>query len=347
MNCNIVYHYSLAIQTPITSCLLCSITMPKSNIASIEYSCLVCNKTFPSQRALSVHVTKSLFCIEFGKSKTFSISRPQLHIAPDQNLSTTFVKENNTAEMLQLQTSNDNPESNDNFDNFDDHISLKETLETSTDNENMEQDDDNSKNVYKSGYIQNLQHEITLLKILNRIGTPLYAYNEIMKWAYNAHVANYKFDTKNKTYHQVVNHLEGLLNMEGFRPKNITVKLWGDEKETNVVVFNVPTLLASLFNDTELNQCSNLVVNSTNRFGKYIPKDNRLGEVNSGWWYNTAYNNMVQDPDNDFLCPLILSNDKTTISDMGELHVDAIFMTTSIFNTKVRYAAPIKFCNII
>lgn len=321
--------------------------MPKSKIASIEYLCLVCNKTFPSQRALSVHITKSLFCIEFSESKTSSISRPQLYIATDQNLSTTFVKESSTDKLLQLETSNDIPESNNNFDNFDNHISSKETLETVTANEKMEPIDDHTENVYMSGYIQKLQHEISLLKILNRIGTPLYAYNEIMKWAYDAHVANYNFDTKNKTYHQVVNHLEGLLNMEGFRPRNISLKLLGDEKETNVVVFNVPILLASLFNDTELNQCGNLVVNSTNRFGKYIPNDNCLGEVNSSRWYNTAYNNMVQDPNNNFLCPLILANDKTTISEMGDLHVDAIFMTTSIFNTKVRYVVSIFFCNII
>jgi hypothetical protein len=35
------------------------------------------------------------------------------------------------------------------------------------------------------------------------------------------------------------------------------------------------------------------------------------------------------------LCPLILASDKTTLSDMGDLHVDAIFMSTSIFNFKV------------
>ena len=35
----------------------------------------------------------------------------------------------------------------------------------------------------------------------------------------------------------------------------------------------------------------------------------------------------------------LLASDKTTISEMGNLQVDAIFMTTSIFNTQVRNTA--------
>lgn len=103
----------------------------------------------------------------------------------------------------------------------------------------------------------------------------------------------------------------------------------------DVVVYNVPTLLASLFNDTELNQYKNLVVNPNDRYAKFMSHDNWLGEVNSGHWYNTAYKNLVKDFDKDFLCPLILASNKTTLSEMGDLHVDAIFMTTSIFNTQV------------
>jgi len=103
----------------------------------------------------------------------------------------------------------------------------------------------------------------------------------------------------------------------------------------NVVVFDVKKIIASLFEDNNLNQYENLVVNHTNRFSKYEPIDNRYGEVNSGLWYNNAYENCIKDKDKDFLCPLILASDKTTLSEIGDLHVDAIFLTTSLFNTKV------------
>ena len=73
------------------------------------------------------------------------------------------------------------------------------------------------------------------------------------------------------------------------------------------------------------------------QFGRYIPTDGRLGEVNTGLWYNNTYNNCISNPEEEFLYPIILASDKTTLSDMWDLHVDAIFMSTSIFDIKVSY----------
>ena len=106
-----------------------------------------------------------------------------------------------------------------------------------------------------------------------------------------------------------------------------------------VVVFDMKKMIASLFEDPTLNQCKNLVVTSNNRFTKYELQDERYGEANSGMWYQNAYSNCVQDPDKDFLCPIILASDKTTLSDMGDLHVDAIFLTLSLFNVQVSFPA--------
>ena len=89
-------------------------------------------------------------------------------------------------------------------------------------------------------------------------------------------------------------------------------------------------MLISLFNNPDLNQYKNLVVNESDRFAKYEPVDNRFGKINSGVWYNTAFDICITNPETDFLCPLVLASDKTTLSDMGNLHVDAIFMTTSL-----------------
>ena len=136
-------------------------------------------------------------------------------------------------------------------------------------------------------------HEINLLKILNNLGTPLYAYNYIIKWANNAHAAKFNFDTKYKTYHQLIKHLEQMLGMQAFCSETISVSLKGGMDEVNVVMFDVPTLIASLFHDIDLNQYENLVVNPYDRFGKYDPVDNRFGEVNSGQRYNKAYKNMI------------------------------------------------------
>ena len=94
-------------------------------------------------------------------------------------------------------------------------------------------------------------------------------------------------------------------------------------------------MLISLFDNHKLSHMDNLVVNEHDLFAKYDPEDNRYGEINSGTWYNKAYQTCIKNPEEDFLCPIVLANDKTTLSEMGDLHADAIFMTTSIFNIKV------------
>ena len=78
-----------------------------------------------------------------------------------------------------------------------------------------------------------------------------------------------------------------------------------------------------------------MVISCPNWFSQYQPTDNRFGEVNSDTWYTTAYTNCIKDPNTDFLCPIILASDKTTLSEIGDLHMDAILMTTSLFNLKV------------
>ena len=67
-----------------------------------------------------------------------------------------------------------------------------------------------------------------------------------------------------------------------------------------------------------------------------ISPTGKLGEVNSGRWYQDAYLNLVKDPTNDFLLPIIFAMDKTTISSTLDLHVYALMLTTSIFNLHTR-----------
>ena len=158
-----------------------------------------------------------------------------------------------------------------------------------------------------------------------------------MEWAHEAYLSNYKFDTKQKTYQQTIKYLEDDLQFRICCPVTIPVNLFFDYKKMEVVVFGVKKMMASLFEDPILNQYKNLVVNSKNRFAKYEPPDERYGEANSGMWYQNTYSNCVKDPNKDFLCPIILASDKTTLSDMGDLHVDAIFLTLSLFNVKVSF----------
>jgi hypothetical protein len=84
---------------------------------------------------------------------------------------------------------------------------------------------------------------------------------------------------------------------------------------------------------------SNLVVNKNDRFAKDESPTGKLGEVNSGHWYQKAHLTMVDDPHKDFLLPIIFAMDKTTISSSSHLHVFAVMFTTTIFDCKTRNQA--------
>ena len=77
------------------------------------------------------------------------------------------------------------------------------------------------------------------------------------------------------------------------------------------------------------------MVNVDDSFAKYESPNGILAEVNSGFWYQQAYNNMIKDPNNEFLMPIIFAMDKT-ISSPDNLHVYLIMFTTSIFKRHIR-----------
>ena len=52
-------------------------------------------------------------------------------------------------------------------------------------------------------------------------------------------------------------------------------------------------MLSSLLNDKSIDKMSNLVVNKNDRFAKYESPTGKLGEVNSGSWYQNAYSTMI------------------------------------------------------
>jgi len=218
----------------------------------------------------------------------------------------------------------------------DDNILINDSDTSHNDNDSIVSDNSGTDVITNTfHHSNNIANEIDLLKLIIDMGAPLYAYERIMKWAKESYMSKYTFDSKHKTYQQTINYLENQLQFNICRPIKIPVKLSQDQFLIDVVVFDIKKMLASLFDDPTINQKENLVISSPNRFSQYKPTDNRFGEVNSGTWYATAYNNCIKDPDTDFLCPIILASDKTTLSEIGDLHVDAIFMTTSLFNLKV------------
>src|SRR5688500_9919567 len=99
--------------------------------------------------------------------------------------------------------------------------------------------------------------------------------------------------------------MEKANNMNRLRPTTKRASLPPDNLTLDVTCFDFSKMLSALMNNTELNQLSNLIVNPTNPFLKYGLPKGKLGEVNSGPWYQTAYKNLVKDVNSDLLLPII------------------------------------------
>jgi hypothetical protein len=61
---------------------------------------------------------------------------------------------------------------------------------------------------YTSTYTKEQKFEIILLKLCTEMETPLYAFEEIMKWAREAYKDGYEFLPYQKTYHTQIDNLK-------------------------------------------------------------------------------------------------------------------------------------------
>ena len=189
---------------------------------------------------------------------------------------------------------------------------------------------------YQTTYTTRRECEIRLLKLCTEMEAPLYAFEEIMKWAREAFDAGYDFSPKHATYRAQVDKLEAWMGMENQRPEEVTVTLPGKRGPDTIGVtrFNFVKQLRSLLDDPVLNRDENLVLNQDDRFQRYYPPDGRLGECLSGSWYNHAWDEMEKDGLCNFMIPIILYIDKTVLSISGKLSIFPVQMSLGIFTEK-------------
>ena len=70
--------------------------------------------------------------------------------------------------------------------------------------------------------------EVSLLKLLNELGAPLFAFKEIMEWAADAYHSEYKFNPDTCTHCAQIKELQKWTNMTCLRPSQEIVTLAGD-----------------------------------------------------------------------------------------------------------------------
>lgn len=162
-----------------------------------------------------------------------------------------------------------------------------------------------------------------------------------MVLAQDVHNTGYKFNPKSTNYKSQIKQMKKYSNLKALRPQPKLVHLPSNKDKNhmettpvNVVCCKFTSMLFSLLQDNNLNKIENLVVNKKDYFSKFVPTNGRLGEVNSGTWYNNTYETMVKDTSKDFLLPIIFAMDKTTILSTVQRSVYVIMFSTTIFDCK-------------
>lgn len=181
------------------------------------------------------------------------------------------------------------------------------------------------------------KHEIRLLNMLNNANVPHFLFREIQKWAFEAQQDGYDFYPQRTTRKAEIKYLQRWLNLKDITPQQVTCYLPGPDKESVPVTrFDFSTQLMSLLSDRKLvGNLDNLDVNLDDPFSRYVSPGNILSCVNSGQWYNDAYDYCIKDP-NDFLCPIIFAIDESKLQGGGRTGAQPILFSTSLFNQKLR-----------
>jgi hypothetical protein len=196
--------------------------------------------------------------------------------------------------------------------------------------------------IERLGYSNDRRVEVSLLKMLNDVGAPLYAFSSVIGWAEDAFKSGYRFNPCRKHFATYMKDLQEWTKLGDLRPKQKMVTLAKDGFQVPVVCFDFSTAVISLFNDPRVNQLENLIINPDDPFGKYISPDGKLNDVNSAQIYELAYNHCCT-TDKDFLALVILYMDKTVISQTKEgLSALPVMMTVATFNCEVN-----TFCLLI
>ena len=156
-----------------------------------RYMCSVCKNFFDTQRGLSVHLSRSSFCMD--SSITFDINKKFIRQAAQTVMTPQINHEfNSSFDMNDTNLMDCNHNSEENVDDSQHDNTLNMT--------NKESQSLESGTLCKNTvlcYNNDLIHEVKLLKILGDLGTPLYAYNHILQWASDANMAKFNFDSKN------------------------------------------------------------------------------------------------------------------------------------------------------
>jgi hypothetical protein len=181
---------------------------------------------------------------------------------------------------------------------------------------------------------------VALLKILDEMNAPDYAFSDILDWARSATSANYSFYPRGGLSRSRIldNLFRSLSNSTQLLPTVVSVPSTTTLQRApcDVIAFDFVPQLLNLLQNRSIMIPENLVIDLDNPLCRYEPSDKRLGEAISGTVYREAYDRFISQPTRQLFVPIIQWIDRTSVTGNERFSLKPYMFTPAIFKESFR-----------
>jgi hypothetical protein len=179
---------------------------------------------------------------------------------------------------------------------------------------------------------------ISLLKILDDINAPDYAFESVQKWARHAHADGYSFNPVGgqSRLKNVDVLFQSVTNAQRLLPAVVTVEV-PHGPPCDVIAYEFAPQLLNLLQNPSIMTSENLLIDLNNPLKPYQSPDGRLGDALSGSVYRDAYQRMITNPARQLFVPIIQEwIDRTHVTGNARFSLKPYMFAPAIFKEEFR-----------
>ena len=174
------------------------------------------------------------------------------------------------------------------------------------------------------------------MHILQKARCPLYVFDQIQKWSRKTiQKDKHYFEGRLPTRASVLKTLDEQYNSKGYKPTVHSVGM-PSGKTIEIVIHDLDSAIFSLLNDPDLMKEENLLLDLDTPWKQLEHDDDEISDLHTGSLYKEGWKLYCRDKSKDVLCAFMFFIDKTHTDVSGNLNVEGVTFTLSIFNQQTR-----------
>ena len=188
-------------------------------------------------------------------------------------------------------------------------------------------------------YTRDQKWTVALLKLLDDIQAPDYAFGLILKWAQQASSEGYTFNPEagGLSHTDVIDNLfSSVLNAERLLPSVRSIPCPNGGSPSEIICFDFVPQLLMLMQNPRIMIPDNLLLDEKNPLEKFCCPSGCLCDAISGSVYSTAYDRMISHPSKQLFVPIIQWIDGTAVTGNDRFELKPHMFTLAIFKEEFR-----------